>query len=215
MAEIKIVESIKKARETAPKRNFKQTFDLAVNLKHMDLKKPENKIKTEVALPEGTGRKLKVGVIVDNLVPKAQKLGETVVLIRRDELDGLGRNKRAAKKMIGGCVSFLAEAPLMPAIGKALGPILAPRGLMPKPVPPNVPDLKPLVDRAATTVRLAIKDSPVLHCAVGTEEMTDEKIADNISAVLKAVEAALPKGKEQMKGAMVKLTMGKPVKFEV
>lgn len=215
MAEIKIVESIKKARETAPKRNFKQTFDLAVNLKSMDLKKPENKIKTEVVLPEGTGRPLKVGVIVDNLVPKAQKLGETIVLIRRDELDGLGRNKRAARKMISGCVSFLAEAPLMPAIGKALGPILAPRGLMPKPVPPTVPDLKPLVDRAATTVRLAVKDSPVLHCAVGTEEMADEKIAENISAVLKAVEAALPKGKEQMKGAVVKLTMGKPVKFEV
>ncbi len=215
MAETNIIENIKKARETAPKRNFKQTFDLAINLKSIDLKKPDNRIKTEVVLPEGTGRALKVGVIVDNLFPKAQKLGDSITLIRRDELDGLARNKRAAKKLAGECVSFLAESTLMPAIGKALGPVLAPRGLMPKPIPPTVPDLKPIVDRAATTVRLTVKDSPVLHCAVGTEEMADEKVAENISAVLKAIEAALPKGKEQMKNAVIKLTMGKPVKFEV
>lgn len=215
MAEEKIVESIKKAREAAPKRNFKQTFDLAINLKSIDLKKPENKIKTEVLLPAGVGRVLKVGIIADTLIPKVQKLADGVTLIRRDELDGLGRNKRAAKKIAADCVAFLAEAPLMPAIGKALGPVLAPRGLMPKPVPPTIPDLKPLVDRTAATVRLALKDSPVLHCAVGTEEMADEKISENISAVLKTVESALPKGKEQIRNVVIKLTMGKPVKFEV
>ena len=215
MAEDKIIDNIKKARETAPKRNFKQTFDIAVNLKSIDLKKAENKVKTEVVLPAGTGRKLKVGVIVDNLIPKAQKLSDEITMIRRDELDGLGKNKRVAKKIASECVAFLAEAPLMPAIGKALGPILAPRGLMPKPIPPTVPDLKPVVDRAAATVRLALKDSPVFHCAVGTEEMTDEKVAENISAVLKTVETALPKGKEQIRNVIIKLTMGKPVKFEV
>ncbi|MEM7820439.1 MAG: 50S ribosomal protein L1, partial [Candidatus Aenigmatarchaeota archaeon] len=173
MVEDKIIESIKKAREAAPKRNFKQTFDLAVNLKNIDLKKPENKVKTEVLLPSGTGKIHKIGIIADNLIPKAQKL-DNIILIHKDELERLGRNKREAKRIASECVAFIAEAPLMPAIGKALGPVLAPRGLMPKPVPPTLPDLKPLVDRAASTVRLALKDSPVFHCAVGNEDMSDE-----------------------------------------
>ena len=214
MAE-KLVEVIQKVRETSPKRGFKQSFDLAVNLKGLDLKKPENKIKTEVMLPAGVGKPRKVGIIADTMVPKANKLGDSVIVIARSELEGLGRNKRAAKKMARECVAFLAEAPLMPAIGKSLGPVLAPRGLMPKPVPPTLPDFKPLVDKATSTVRLALKDSPVLHCSVGTEGMPDEKIAENVSAVLKAIEAALPKGKEQIRTAVLKLTMGKPVKFEV
>lgn len=215
MTENKLIDNIKKARESATKRNFKQSFDLCINLKSIDLKKAENKVKTEVTLPSGTGRVMKIGVIADTLIPKAKKLEDSIALIRKDELDDLGRNKRAAKKLASQCVSFLAEAPLMPAVGKSLGPILAPRGMMPKPIPPTVPDLKPLVDKAATTVRLALKDSPVFHCGVGTEDMSDEKIAENVSTIIKAVEAALPKGKEQIRNAVLKLTMGKPVKFEV
>ena len=210
-----MIDNIKKARESATKRNFKQSFDLCVNLKHIDLKKVENKVKTECTLPNGMGRVMKVGIIADTLLPKASKLGDHVIVIRKDEIEELGRNKRAIKKMASQCISFFAEAPLMPAIGKSLGSVLAPRGMMPKPIPPTVPDLKPLVDRAATTVRLVLKDSPVFHCGVGTEDMSDEKIAENISAIIKAITAALPKGKEQIRNAVLKLTMGKPVKFEV
>jgi len=45
MADEKLMAAIKKAREDS-KRNFKQAFDLSVNLKGIDLKKPENKVKT-------------------------------------------------------------------------------------------------------------------------------------------------------------------------
>ena len=139
MADEKILAAVKKARET-DKRNFKQGFDLAINLKNIDLKKPENRVKTELSLPNDTGRITKVGVIVDSLAPQAAGL-ENVIVIKKSDLEKFGKDKKAARKVAKQCSYFIAEAPLMPLVGKNLGPILAPRNLMPAPIPPSA-DLK-------------------------------------------------------------------------
>ena len=39
-----LTESIKKIKETSPKRNFAQTFDLVIVLRDLDLKKPEQQV---------------------------------------------------------------------------------------------------------------------------------------------------------------------------
>jgi large subunit ribosomal protein L1 len=214
MVNEKIIAAIKSAREGSPKRNFRQSFDLAINFRDLDTKKQENKIKAEIVLPNppAAGR---IGFFADSLVAPAKKLGERIVLITKDQIDAYGKNKKAAKALANSVDSFLAEAGLMPAVAKALGPVLAVRGKMPKPVPPTIPDLSPLVTRTSATVKVAIKDSPVVHTRVGTEDMDDEKVAANIEAITTAVIAALPKGKEQVRNGVVKLTMGKAVKFEV
>lgn len=214
MPEPKILEAVKKAREAASARKFKQSFDLAVNFKNMDMKKPENRIKVEITLPTAPPRIAKVGIIADSLAPAAKKFGDKIVLITKDELDSYARNKKAAKKLASSCGAFFAEASLMPSVGKNLGQVLAPRGLMPKPIPPTA-NLDPIVSRAAGIVRIAAKDSPAVHCRIGVEEMTDEQIAANIETVLKAIEPVLPKGRDQFRSAYVKTTMGKPVKIEL
>ncbi len=94
MANQKIVESIKKARDTK-KRNFKQAFDLAINLKNMDMKKPENKIKVEVNVPNLINENVKIGLIVDVLALKTEGL-ENVRVIKKDELESLSNNKKMA-----------------------------------------------------------------------------------------------------------------------
>ncbi len=209
----KTISAIKKARESK-KRNFKQSFDLAINLKSIDMKKVENKIKTEISLPHGFGKVSKVGIIVDSLAPQAKNL-ENIVLITKAELENLGKNKKLVKKLANECRYFVAEAPLMPLVGKNLGPVLAVRNLMPQPIPPTTSNLKDLVRQKSNVIKIQLKDSPVIHCPIGFENMEDEKIAENIDTVVKAVIAALPKGKEQIKNAYVKLTMGKPVKIEL
>ena len=209
-----VVESVKTARENAKKRNFKQTFDLAINFKNLDIKKPENKIKAEILLPKGLNKELTIGVFADVLIPQVRKLSG-IILIRKDELEGLKRDKKKMKAIANKCHSFLSEAPLMPLVGKNLGPILAVRNKMPKPVPPTLPNIEPLVKRSRNTIRVGIKGSPALHCKVGTEEMSDEDIADNAIAVINTVKAALPKGVSQVKNANIRLTMGKPAKFIV
>jgi len=211
MVNEKILESIKKARDSK-KRNFKQSFDLAINLKSIDLKKPDNKIKTEISLPHGVGKNVKIGVIADILVPKTKDL-ENIVLIKKDQLEAFGKNKKSAKKLAGECLSFIAEAPLMPLVGRYLGPVLATRNRMPTPIPPTIADLKPIIEQKRNAIRIQLKDSPTIHLLVGAEEMEDEKIAENVDAVIKNVISTLPKGKEQIKNFIIKLTMGKPIKF--
>src|SRR3990170_5290551 len=164
-----IVEAVKKARESK-KRNFKQSFDLAINLKSIDLKKPENKIKTEVVLPNGLGKATKIGFIADTLIPQVKDL-ENVVLIRKDQLEFYGKNKKETKRLAELCYSFVAEAPLMPLVGKNLGQVLAVRNKMPKPIPPTIPDVKSLLDTVAKTVRISVKNSPTIQCKVGFEDM--------------------------------------------
>lgn len=209
MVEEKVLDAIKKARDVK-KRNFKQTFDLAINLKNMDLKKPENKIKTEVNLPH-VFKESKIGIFVDNLFSQTKDL-ENVLVVRKEQIEAYGKNKKEAKKLARECKYFLAEAPLMPSIGRFLGPFLAPLNLMPLPIPPTTANLKSFVDQKRNVIKIQVKDSPTIHLPVGVEDMKDEDIAENIDAAVKAVIASLPKGKEQVKNIIIKLSMGKPAK---
>jgi large subunit ribosomal protein L1 len=209
MVEQKIIDAIKKARDT-DKRNFKQTFDLAINLKSIDLKNPENKIKTEIKLPHAVND-YKIGIVAENLLPQAKDL-ENILILKREQIEAYGKNKKEAKKLARSCDYFLAEAPLMPLIGKFLGPILAPKNLMPTPIPPTTQNLKSIVDQKRNVIKVQLKDSPTIHLPVGKEDMKDEEVAENIDFIIKSVLASLPKGKEQIKNFIIKLTMGKPVK---
>jgi len=210
MVDEKILEAIKEARESK-KRNFKQSFDLIINLKNIDLRKAENKIKFEVNIPHLSSKKSKIGVIVDSLASKV-KDRDDVYVIKKDELENLGKNKKQVKNIAKECSYFIAEAPLMPLVGKSLGPVLAPRNLMPRPIPPTA-NIEPIIDQARKSIRFHLKDAPVVHLAVGTEDMDDKKIAENVEAVIERTTAGLPKGREQIKNFIIKLTMGKPIKF--
>ena len=208
----KLIEVIKNARDTK-KRNFKQSFDLAINLKNIDLKKPENKIKTEVKLPQGTGKVGKVGVIVDSLFSQTKGI-ENIVVIKKDQLEGFAKNKKEAKKIVKECKYFVAEAPLMPTVGRVLGPILAPKNLMPTPVPVTA-NIAGLIETKFGVLKISLKDSPSIHVPIGTEDMDDATVADNADAIIKNVLTKLPKGKEQIKDFVIKLTMGKPITFKM
>jgi large subunit ribosomal protein L1 len=209
MADEKLIAAIKKAREES-KRNFKQTFDLAINLKSIDLKNADNKIKTEIKLPNAVNDYV-VGLMADNLLPQAKDV-PGLVIIRKEQIEAYGKNKKEAKKLARSCNYFLAEAPLMPVVGKFLGPILAPKNLMPTPVAPTTQNLKGIVEQKKNTVKVSLKDSPTIQMAIGKEEMSDEQVAENADFALKSVLAVLPKGREQVKNYIIKLTMGKPVK---
>ena len=85
---------------------------------------------------------------------------------------------------------------------------------MPKPIPPKV-QIEPFIKRAKNTVRITLRETPVVQVSVGSEDMDDGKLAENINAVIGFVKEKLPKGKNNIRSALVKLTMGKPVKIEV
>ncbi len=208
----KIIEALKKVRESSKKRNFVQSFDVAINLRNIDLRKPENRIKGEVELPYKP-RKRKICVIADNLLPEIKKIKESdeeIYILRKEDIEGIG--KKDGKKIAKSYDLFLCEAPLMPLVGRFLGPALGPRNKMPKPLPPTG-NVKPIIESAKKTVRFAVKNSPVIHALVGNENMKDEEVAENILTLYEKVKSLLPKGEAQIKNVYVKLTMGKAVKI--
>ncbi|MBN2043239.1 MAG: 50S ribosomal protein L1 [Candidatus Aenigmarchaeota archaeon] len=209
---MEFIEEIKKAKEQSKKRKFTQTWDIAISLKNIDLKKPENKLNLEFSLPEGKGRETKNVFIVDTLLPEAK--GKADLVITKNDLDKLGKDKKMIKAYSKEYEWWFAEAPLMPQVGKTLGIVLGPRGLMPKPIPPKG-KIDPFIIMSKKLVRVRIKDSPVIHVSLGTEEMKDEQIAKNLTALMNFVNEKLPKGRNNVKNAYIKLTMGKPVRLKI
>ena len=56
MAEKPTVMAVQKALESAKKRNFTETVELAINLKDVDLSMPKNRITDDIILPYGRGK---------------------------------------------------------------------------------------------------------------------------------------------------------------
>jgi large subunit ribosomal protein L1 len=209
---MEFLEEVKKAKEKSKKRNFIQTWDLVISLKNIDLKKPENNLNLEFSLPEGRGKDVKTVFIADSLLPEAKKHADLV--ITKGELEKLAGNKKKLKEYVREYEWWFAEAPMMPLVGKALGTVLGPKGKMPKPVPPKS-SIEPFFLMAKRLVRIRLKGSPVMHIPVGSEKLSEEQVARNISSVVNFVKEKLPKGKANIKSVYIKLTMGPPVKLKV
>ncbi|WP_409198037.1 50S ribosomal protein L1 [Methanobrevibacter acididurans] len=206
-----ILEAVKEAKEQSKPRNFTQSIDIIINIKDLDVKKPENRFDEEVALPNGRGKDINIGVIGDGeLAVQAKNAGIDLVLSKED-LEELGKDRKAAKKMANITDSFVAQADMMPVVGRFLGPILGPRKKMPKPVPASV-KLDPLLERLQSTIKVGVKAQPSIQVLVGTQDMNDQAIAENIETVLAVLDRNLEKGRNQIKSMFIKTTMGSVVR---
>ncbi|MBI4017734.1 MAG: 50S ribosomal protein L1 [Candidatus Aenigmarchaeota archaeon] len=202
---VDIAGALQKAR-AGQKRKFTQTVDLSINLKSIDLSKPENRFTANVVLPHGRGKAGRVLVLADSMVTEARKLQGVEVLTKADLL----KLDKDTGKGLATYDLLLAEAPLMAEIGKRLGPVLAPRGKMPRPFPSGA-NLQTLVASATRTLVLSPK-TPLIHAVVGREDMEDMRIEENVRAILETLEKNLPKGKQQIGSVYIKLTMGPSVR---
>jgi large subunit ribosomal protein L1 len=206
LADKETIKAVKKALDSRKKRGFLESVDLAINLKDVDLSIPKNRIQEDIILPHGRGRSVKICVFgSDELVMKAKSVANRV--ITPEELGTIADDKKEAKKIANEFDYFIAEAPLMPTIGKRLGIVLGPRGKMPKPIPPGA-DPKPIIDNLTRSISIRSKDKTTFHAPVGNAEMDPELIADNIDSVIKRVASRLERGTMNIASAYVKTTMG-------
>ncbi len=102
----------------------------------------------------------------------------------------------------------------MPRIGKILGTSLGPKGKIPTPVPPNAP-IEAMITRMRTAVRVRSRATLAVAAKVGDRKLSDADLADNILAMVAAVQKKLPSGDRNIRAVIVKTTMGKPVKSKV
>ena len=173
-----VINAVKEAKEQSKPRNFTESVDVIINIRDLDVRKPENRFNEEVTLPNGRGKEVKIGVIADGeLIVQAKNAGLDLVINKAD-LEAFGKDRKSAKKAANTVDFFIAQADMMPLVGRFLGPVLGPRGKMPKPVPASI-KLDPLLERLQSTVKVGVKQQASVQIVVGSQDMSDEDIAEN------------------------------------
>ncbi|WP_435096345.1 50S ribosomal protein L1 [Halarchaeum sp. P4] len=204
-----IEEAVAQAIEEAPERNFRETVDLAINLRDLDLNDPSNRVDESVVLPSGTGQETNIVVFAEGeTAVRAEDVADDV--LGGDELEDLGDDDDAAKDLADETDFFIAEASMMQDIGRYLGTVLGPRGKMPTPLQPD-DDVVETVNRMKNTVQLRSRDRRTFHTRVGAEDMSAEDIASNIDVIIRRLHADLEKGPMNVDSIYVKTTMGPSV----
>lgn len=184
------------------KRKFVQTVDLVINLKNFDVRKEA--LNTFVFVPHGHEKKLAAFLI------KRSKLIDTITeedFVKYKEMKDI---KRLAKKYD----AFIAVAPMMGKVATKFGRVFGPMNRMPSPQAGIIPQenedmIKVMIDKMNKAVRVKNKEMAI-KLPVGKEDMPDDKLAENITTVIKELEKKLPKGRDNIKEVLIKFTMTKP-----
>ena len=211
--ESELVSLIQEAKKSEKERKFKQSLELYLTFKDIDVKKgfALNEI---IQLPKQMSQPAGVCVMATgDMGIKAKKANADQVL-DGDELNKLAENKRETRKLINKYDFFLADTKLMANVGKSLGQLLGPRGKMRTPVPFNAP-IEAFLNRFKSSIRVRVKNSLALSCKIGDVEMDEKDVASNALAIISAIEKKLPNGDKNLRKIMIKTTMGKPIKLEM
>ncbi|MBN2051913.1 50S ribosomal protein L1 [Candidatus Woesearchaeota archaeon] len=210
-----VLEALEKLKISAEKREFKQSVDLIIALKDLDFKKPEQQVEMFLSLPHTTGKKTKVCALVGpELIDEAKKVFD--LAITQDDFSKY--DKRKARKLAGQYDFFIAQANIMTKVAATFGRYLGVRGKMPNPkagcvVPPKGVNLSVLYDKLQKTMKVSAKKVPLIQLRVGTEEMSQEHIADNIMFIYDQLIHHLPGERHNIKAIFLKYTMSKPIKL--
>jgi large subunit ribosomal protein L1 len=202
-------DAVKMVKERA-KAKFDETVEVAMNL-GVDPRHADQMVRGVVALPNGTGRSVRVAVFAKGeKAEEAKAAGADIV--GDDDL---------AEKVQKGEIDFdrcIATPDMMPLVGR-LGKVLGPRGLMPNPrVGTVTPDVAKAVENAkGGAVEFRVEKAGIIHAGVGKASFTEEQLLENIKAFTDAVMKAKPSG---AKGTFVKKlaissTMGPGVRLDV
>ena len=173
-----LINSVKEAKANSKERKFKESLELAINLKDVDLTDPKNRINDEVQLPGGRGKPISIAVIGSEEL-KSKVRDKTDRVYGAEDLSTFAEKKKDFKKIAEQTDFMVAEVTLMATVGKSLGQVLGPRGKMPKPVPPGQ-DPTAMINNLKRTVRIRTRDKKTFHVPVGTKDMKDEEIAYGI-----------------------------------
>jgi large subunit ribosomal protein L1 len=208
-----LLDAVKEAKSKSGEKKFTQSVELILDIKEIDMKSPEGRIQQVIELPHITGKPNKILVIATGELAMNAKKAKVDKVIEKADLEGLSGKKKELRKLANMYDVFLSEAPLMPLVGRNFGPVLGPRGKLPVPVPPNA-DITVLIKKHRKTVLVRMRNQPIIQCAVGTADMKEEHIVENIQAVLRLLEGKLKRGLKNIKFAFIKTSMGTPVKIK-
>lgn len=185
------------------KRKFVQTVDLIMNLKNFDVRKEA--LNNFVTIPHPSEKK------IGAFLTKKSKLVDTIII------DDFSRYKEAKdiKKLAKKYDAFIAVAPLMGKIATTFGRVFGPMNRMPSPQAGIIPQesdemIIAMMAKMKKSIRVKNKEMAI-KLPIGKEDMNDEDLAENITAVINGLEKLLPRGRDNIKEVLIKFTMTKPV----
>ncbi|MEM5833902.1 MAG: hypothetical protein QXH68_00675 [Candidatus Aenigmatarchaeota archaeon] len=193
---------IEEALKTGKKRRFKQSLELIIVLKDVDVKELKNSISL-ITLPYFNGSK----VVVFSEIKRSDINAESISL---KEIETISQNKRLAKKLARSFDFSLAETKLIPVIGKLLGKFLAPLGKMPMPIT-DEKKLNENIEKLKKSRKINLKQNQI-QVKIGKEDMKLEELFENAKSVINQIVSVLPNGEKNIKKIYVKLTMSKPIR---
>src|SRR5262245_37975088 len=161
-------EAVKLVKDAA-KAKFDETIEVALNL-GVDPRHADQMVRGVVALPNGSGRKLRVGVFAKGAkAEEAKKAGADVV--GAEDL---------VEQVQKGVIDFdrcIATPDMMPLVGR-LGKVLGPRGLMPNPKVGTVTmDVAPAVAAAkGGSVEFRVEKAGIVQAGVGKASFSEKQL---------------------------------------
>ena len=201
-------DAVRLAKETATAK-FDESIDVSIRL-GIDPRKADQMVRGTVALPQGTGKDVRVAVFAS---------GEAADAAREAGADIVGADD-LFEQVEGGMMDFdlvIAAPDMMPLVGR-LGRTLGPRGLMPNPKTGTVtPDVaKAVGEFKGGKVEYRTDRYGNVQVTVGKASFTPEALAENFFAVIEEIQRAKPasaKGRYIQKIA-VSATMGPGVRVD-
>jgi large subunit ribosomal protein L1 len=201
-------EAVKLIKDAA-KAKFDETIEVALNL-GVDPRHADQMVRGVCQLPNGSGRKLRVGVFAKG--PKAEEA-------KKAGADVVGAED-LVEQVQKGVIEFdrcIATPDMMPLVGR-LGKVLGPRGLMPNPKVGTVTNEVAEAVKGAKggAVEFRVEKAGIVQAGVGKASFTEQALVENIRALVDAVIKSKPSGAKGtfLKRMAVTSTMGPGVKIE-
>ena len=208
-ANISVEDAVKLIKQAASAK-FDETVEIAMNL-GVDPRHADQMVRGVVALPNGTGKTVRVAVFARGAKADEAKAAGADIVGAEDLMESIQQ----------GNINFdrcIATPDLMPLVGR-LGKILGPRNLMPNPKVGTVTmDVKSAVEGAkGGEVQFKVEKAGVIHAGVGKVSFDDAKLAQNIRAFVDAVAKARPSGAKgtYVKKVSLSSTMGPGVSVDI
>ena len=192
------------------KTKFDETIEISMNL-GVDPRHADQMVRGVVALPNGTGKSVRVAVFTkEDKADEAKAAGAD--LVGAEDL---------AEEIQNGKIDFdrcIATPDMMAVVGK-LGKVLGPKGLMPNPklgtVTPNIADA--IKAAKGGEIEFRVEKAGIVQAGIGKSSFAQEALVENVKAFVNAILKAKPTGAKGTYVERVTLssTMGPSVKLDV
>ena len=174
---------------------FDESLDVSIQINNKQ-KKNEINIRTVVNLPGGTGKKVKVAVVCEDVKSSEAKTAGADIVGGDDFIEKIKNGEMNFEKLI-------CTPSMMIKLSK-LGKVLGPKGLMPNPKLGSVTeDLKTAISNAKSGQAEIRNDKDGnIGVSIGKKSFNDDQLVKNFNAVLDTLEKE--KSNNTVKGDLIK-----------